>query len=71
MKKSLERFRLPRTPESRTPLVLLLLGALGLATAAIRGGWRFLAGSSYGVELLLGAAFAAILYATVRYIRQP
>jgi hypothetical protein len=51
--------------------VLLLLGALGLATAAIRGGWRFLAGSSYGVELLLGAAFAAILYATVRYIRQP
>ena len=38
----LEDFRVPRTPESRTPYVLLILFVFGLVGAAIRALWRLL-----------------------------
>jgi hypothetical protein len=67
---SLENFRIPETPESRTHRVVLLLIAICLVSALVRGGWRFLVGLSYGAELLAMAAAAAVLYAIVRYARQ-
>ena len=67
---SLEDFRIPETPESRTHRVVLLLIAIGLVGAVVRGGWRFLVDLSHGAELLAMAAAAAVLYAILRYMRQ-
>ena len=63
---SLDRFEVPKTPESRTPHVLLLLagvGAVGLA-------WRLLSGSRLSVEIAVLAMSLAIAYAVVRFLRQ-
>lgn len=38
----LEDFRPPRTPESRTPYVLLLMFGIGIVMAAANAVWRFL-----------------------------
>ena len=62
----LERFHLPKTPESRTPYVLALLGLIGLG----QGLWSMWVSSPYSVELLLGTAAAAGAYAFWRYMRQ-
>jgi hypothetical protein len=64
---SLENFRVPRTPESRTPYVLGLLGVLGAVSLA----WTAFIGSSYSVEILLVSVAAAIGYVVWRYVRQP
>jgi hypothetical protein len=41
---SLEKFRLPRTPESRTPYVVAILVLISLVAAAVRALWRLLVG---------------------------
>ena len=64
---SLEHFKVPRTPESRTPYVLALLGILGVANLA----WRTFVDSRYSVEIFLALAVSAITYVVWRYVRQP
>ena len=64
---SLEDFRVPRTPESRTPYVLGLLGVLGAVNLA----WTAFVGSPYSVEIFLVSAAAAIAFVVWRYVRQP
>jgi hypothetical protein len=68
---SLENFRLPQTPESRTYRVVLLLLCIALVVAVTQGLWRLLVGSPFaaGTIALAGAA-AASAYAVVRYLRQ-
>ena len=64
---SLDNFRVPRTPESRTPYVLGLLGVVGAVNLA----WTAFIGSSHSVEILLVSAAAVIGYVIWRYVRQP
>ena len=61
---SLERFRVPRTPESRTPLVLLWLAALG----GIGYAYRTLAESEHGAAIVVIVAASLVLYALIRYV---
>ena len=68
---SLERFRLPETPESRMHRVVLLLLAICVVATVLRGGWRLLATLEFGPALLGIAAAAAIAIAVRRYLRQP
>jgi hypothetical protein len=63
---ALETFRVPRTPESRTPYVLALLGAIGLVTGAV----RLIVGSAIGVELVAAGLVAAAAVAVVVFVRQ-
>ena len=67
---SLDKFRLPETPESRTYRVVLLLIGGGLVTAVARGGWQLLAGAPFGEEMIGLTAAAAVAYALTRYLRQ-
>jgi hypothetical protein len=62
---SLEDFRVPKTPESRTPYVLALLAILGAVNAALRG----FIGFRYSVEVFVLLAVAAIAYAVWRFVR--
>lgn len=62
---SLENFRLPKTPESRTPARLLLLGLLGGVTALFRGFVEF----RFAIEVVVVTAAAAVVYAVWRFIR--
>ena len=55
----MENFRVPKTPESRTPYVLALLAIIGLLGAAV----RLFVGSRYSIEMLLMLAAAAGSYA--------
>lgn len=65
---SLENFRVPETPETRTPRVLALLLVIGLVSSAL----RWLIGFEYAVELTLLLAAAAVSYVVWRFIRvQP
>jgi hypothetical protein len=64
---SLESFRAPTTPESRTHRVVLLLIALGL----VRSGWGLFVGSRYSAEIAIGATVAAVAYAVWRYLSPP
>jgi len=63
---SLEHFRVPRTPESRTPYVLALSAIIGV----IGGALRWLIDFQYAVELTVIAAAAGITYVVWRFIRQ-
>ena len=63
---SLERFDVPRTPESRTPYVLALLAIL----ASVRLAWDGFIHFRFNVEALLLAAAAVIGYATWRFVKQ-
>ena len=64
---AIENFRIPETPESRTPRVLALLAIIGLIGAAV----RLFVGSRYSIEMLLMLAAATGSYAIWRYLRQP
>jgi hypothetical protein len=64
---SLEDFRVPKTPETRTPYVLALLAIIGAVEAAL----NWYVGFRYSVELFLLTAAAAIVYAVWRFARQP
>lgn len=64
---SLENFKPPRTPESRTPYVLALLGILGAANLA----WGAFINSRYSVEIFLALTVGAIAYVVWRYVRRP
>lgn len=66
---SLEHFRVPETPESRTPRVLLLLLVIGLGTSLVRTGWTWLAFSTFGEAAVLTVAGGAVVYAVARYVR--
>ena len=64
---SLEDFRVPKTPETRTPYVLALLAIIGAVTAAL----RWFVGFRYSVEAFALIAAAAIAYAVWRFVRPP
>jgi hypothetical protein len=64
---SLENFKLPKTPESRTPAMLLLIVLIGGVTALVRGFVEF----RFAAELVVVGAIAAIGYAVWRFIRGP
>ena len=64
---SLEDFRVPKTPETRTPYVLALLLIIGAVEAAL----NWYVGFRYSVELFLLTTAAAIVYAVWRFTRQP
>ncbi len=66
----IENFRVPETPESRTPRVLLLLLAIGLVTSLARDGWTWLANSSFGEAAILGVAAGAVVYAVARHVNE-
>jgi hypothetical protein len=55
-----------RTPESRTPYVLLLTGVFGVGLAL----WRVLSASRLGVEILLGVSVGAVVFAVWLFVRQ-
>ena len=63
---SLEDFRVPKTPETRTPYVLALLVIIGIANAGLRWFVEF----RYAVEVFLLTATAAIAYAVWRFVRR-
>ncbi len=63
---SLENFRVPRTPESRTPYVLAVLAIFGVIGAA----WNAFVDFRYNVESLIVVAAAAVGYAVWRSVRQ-
>jgi hypothetical protein len=63
----LDDFRVPKTPETRTPYVLALLVILGAANAALRG----FIGFRYSVEVFVLLAVAAVAYADWRFARPP
>jgi len=63
---SLEDFRVPKTPETRTPYVRALLAIIGVANAALRWFVEF----RYAVEVFLLTAAAAIAYAVWRFVRR-
>jgi hypothetical protein len=62
----LDQFRDRRTPESRTPYVLLLLAVIGAVVVV----WRLLVTSQVGAEILLGVVVAAVVFAIWRFARQ-
>ena len=62
---SLEHFRVPKTPESRTPYVLAVGAIFGVIAAA----WNWLVDYRYNVEVLLIAIAAALGYVTWRYVK--
>ena len=65
---SLENFRVPKTPETRTPYVLALLLVIGLVNGALRWFIDF----QYAVELTILMAAAAVTYVVWRFVRvQP
>ena len=59
---SLEDFRVPKTPESRTPYVLALLAILGAVYAAL----RWFVGFRYSVEVFVLLAAVAVASAVWR-----
>jgi len=61
----LEDFRVPPTPETRTPYVLALMAIIGVVSGAL----RWFIGFQYAVEVTLTAAAAAIGYVVWRFIR--
>ena len=63
---AIENFRIPETPESRTPRVLVLLVIMGLIGETVRA----IVDSRYSVGVLLMLAVAAVSYAIWRYLRQ-
>jgi len=63
----IENFRVPETPESRTPRVLALLAVIGLIGAAV----QLFVRSRYSIGMLLTLAAVAASYAIWRYVRQP
>ena len=63
---SLEDFRVPKTPETRTPYVLALLAILGAANASL----RWFTGFRYAVEVFVLTAVAAVTYVVWLYLRQ-
>jgi hypothetical protein len=63
---SLEDFRVPKTPETRTPYVLALLAIIGVANAAL----RWFVGFRYSVEVFVLLAAVAIACAVWRFVRQ-
>lgn len=63
---SLEDFRVPKTPETRTPYVLALLVVIATVNAAL----RWFVGFRYSAEVFVLVAAAAIAYAVWRSIRQ-
>ena len=63
---SLENFRVPKTPESRTPYVLAVGAIFGGLAAA--GNW--FVDFRYNVEVLLIAAAVVVGYVTWRYVNR-
>ena len=62
---ALEDFRVAKTPETRTPYVLALLGIIG----AVNAGLRWFVGFRYSAEVFVLVAAAAIAYAVWRFVR--
>lgn len=63
---SLENFRVPKTPETRIPHVLLVLLVIETVALAV----RWFIGSRFSVELFVVITAAAIVYVIWRYLRQ-
>lgn len=63
---TLDTFREPQTPESRTWRVVLVLTLLGAPFAF----WRWVSGSVYAVEIAAGALVVALGWAVALYVRQ-
>ena len=62
---SLDDFRVPKTPETRTPYVLALLAIIGAVNASLRWFVDF----RYAVEVFIVTAVAAVAYFAWRYLR--
>jgi hypothetical protein len=62
----LDDFRVPKTPETRTPYVLALLAIIGVVNGAL----RWLIDFQYAVELTLIVAAVALVFAVWRFVRQ-
>jgi hypothetical protein len=63
------RFSIPKTPESRTPSVVIVLVIAAAVLAVARGLWRLLAGSPFGAEMVIVGAAGGVLYAVWRFRR--
>jgi hypothetical protein len=63
---ALEDFRVPKTPETRTPYVLGLLAILGAANAALRWFVEF----RYAVDVSVVIAAAAVAWVVFRFLDQ-
>jgi hypothetical protein len=62
----LEDFRVPKTPETRTPYVLALLAIIGALNASLRWFVDF----RYAVEVFVLLAIAAVAYAIWLFLRR-
>ena len=62
----LEDFRVPKTPETRTPFVLALLAII----TALNAAFRWFVGFRYSVEVFVLIAATGVAYAVWRFIRQ-
>ena len=61
-----ENFRVPKTPETRTPYVLALLAIIG----AVNFSLRWFVGFRYAVEVFVLTAVPAVAYVVWRYARE-
>ena len=62
-----ENFRVPKTPETRTPYVLALLSIIGAVNVLL----RWFIGFRYALEVFVLIAIAAVAYAIWLFLRRP